>query len=108
MSALKPRRSREGLQMESQGQNGTREIRPYRIVGGPGEMWPKRRARPGSIPTRDERGACRNVNYGGTRNPPHNRKGAGRKLSTYGCARCISTRPYFQQGLAATCQDCYV
>jgi len=32
------------------------------------------------------------VSYGGTRIPPHNRKGACRKLSTYGCARCISTR----------------
>jgi len=53
----------------------------------------------GRNPTvRDERGACglrlvgfqlgeaygseRNVSYGGTRNPLHNRKGAGRKLST--------------------------
>ena len=32
------------------------------------------------------------MSYGGTRIPPHNRKGACRKLSTYGCARCISTR----------------
>ena len=32
------------------------------------------------------------MSYGGTRIPPHNRKGACRKLSTYGCARRISTR----------------
>jgi hypothetical protein len=32
------------------------------------------------------------VNHGGIRNPLHNRKGAGRKLSTYRCARRISTR----------------
>jgi Transposase, Mutator family len=32
------------------------------------------------------------VGYGRTRHPLHNRKGAGRKLSAYGCARCISTR----------------
>ena len=35
---------------------------------------------------------CGNVSYGGIRNPPHNRKGAGRKLSAYGCARRFSTR----------------
>jgi len=33
----------------------------------------------GGNPTvRDCRGTCGNVNYGGIRNPPHNRKGAGR------------------------------
>ena len=32
------------------------------------------------------------MNHGGIRNPLHNRKGAGRKLSTYRCARRISTR----------------
>jgi len=36
----------------------------------------------GNPTVRDERGACGNVSYGGTRNPLHNRKGAGRKLST--------------------------
>ena len=46
----------------------------------------------GNPTVRDERGACGNVSYGGTRIPPHNRKGACRKLSTYGCARRISTR----------------
>ena len=46
----------------------------------------------GNPTVRDERGACGNVSYGGTRIPPHNRKGASRKLSTYGCARRISTR----------------
>ena len=35
------------------------------------------------------------MSYGGTRIPPHNRKGACRKLSTYGCARRISTRRAF-------------
>src|SRR4029450_10235580 len=34
-----------------------------------------------------------NVGYGGIRNPRHNRKGACRSLSTYGCARLCSTRP---------------
>ena len=34
-----------------------------------------------------------NVGYGGIRNPLHNRKGACRSLSTYGCARLCSTRP---------------
>jgi hypothetical protein len=33
-------------------------------------------------PSGMKRGACGNVSYGGTRNPPHNRKGACRKLST--------------------------
>ena len=37
------------------------------------------------------KGACGNVSYGGTRNPAHNRKGAYRKLSAYGCARRTST-----------------
>ena len=46
----------------------------------------------GNPTVRDERGACGNVNYGGTRDPLHNRKGAGRKLSTYRCARRTSTR----------------
>ena len=49
----------------------------------------------GNPTVRDERGACGNVSYGGTRIPPHNRKGACRKLSTYGCARRISTRRRF-------------
>ena len=41
------------------------------------------------------------MSYGGTRIPPHNRKGACRKLSTYGCARRISTRRrvvYYRNG----------
>jgi len=42
---------------------------------------------------RDEKGACGIVGHGGTRNQPHNRKGACRKLSTYSQARRISTRP---------------
>src|SRR5215471_16585295 len=46
----------------------------------------------GKPTVRDERGACGNVNHGGIRNPLHNRKGVGRKLSTYRCARRISTR----------------
>jgi hypothetical protein len=46
----------------------------------------------GNPTARDERGACGNVNHGGMRNPLHNRKGAGRKLSTYRGARRISTR----------------
>ena len=46
----------------------------------------------GKPTVRDERGAYGNVSYGRTRTPLHNRKGAGRKLSAYGCARCISTR----------------
>src|SRR5215468_11703344 len=47
----------------------------------------------GKPTVRDERGACGNVNHGGIRNPLHNRKGAGRKLSAYSCARRTSTRP---------------
>src|SRR5215510_3617811 len=46
----------------------------------------------GNPTVRDERGACGNVNHGGIRHPLHNRKGVGRKLSTYRCARRISTR----------------
>ena len=44
----------------------------------------------GKPTVRDRRGACRNVNQGGTRHPLYNRKGTGRKLSTYRCARYIS------------------
>src|SRR5712691_10835543 len=44
----------------------------------------------GKPTVRDRRGACGIVDHGGTRNPWHNRKGAGRKLSTYRCARRIS------------------
>ena len=49
----------------------------------------------GKPTVRDRRGAYGNVGYGGTRNPPHNRKGACRSLSTYSRARCTSipTRP---------------
>jgi hypothetical protein len=47
----------------------------------------------GNPTVRDRRGACGNVNQGGTRNPRHNRKGACRKLSAYRCARRTSTRP---------------
>ena len=68
---LKPPMGQEGLSLT----NGA-EPRPEPDSGKP--------------TVRDRRGACRNVNHGGTRNPLHNRKGAGRKLSTYRCARCIS------------------
>ncbi len=44
----------------------------------------------GNPTVRDRREAYGNVGYGGTRNPPHNRKGACRSLSTYGCAHRIS------------------
>ncbi len=44
----------------------------------------------GNPTVRDRRGAYGNVGYGGTRNPPHNRKGACRSLSTYGRARRTS------------------
>ena len=42
-------------------------------------------------PSGMKKGACGNVSYGGTRNPPHNRKGECRELSAYGCARRTST-----------------
>ncbi len=41
----------------------------------------------GKPDVRNFREGTGNVDYGGTRIPLHNRKGAGRKLSAYGCAR---------------------
>ncbi len=53
------------------------------------EKWrvePRSEPDSGNPTVRDRRGALGNVVYGGTRIPPHNRKSACRKLSTYGCA----------------------
>ena len=63
-------------------------INPLRSFGD------SRRCQPdsGKPTVRDERGARGNASYGGIRNPRRNRKGAGRSLSTYGCARPGSTR----------------
>ena len=46
------------------------------------------------------------MGYGGIRHPLHNRKGACRSLSTYGCARLCSTRPKSHLSLEA-CQAGY-
>ncbi len=46
----------------------------------------------GKPTVRDERGACGNVGYGGTRYPPRHRKSACWKLSASGHTRRTSTR----------------
>jgi len=61
----------------------------------------------GNPTVRDERGACGNVSYGGTRNPLHKPKGC--MMETL---HLKLSAPYFyptkaisQQGLTATCKD---
>ena len=61
-----------------------------RAVSGKWRAEPRPEPDSGKPTVRDRRGACRNVNHGGTRHPLYNRKGTDRKLSTYRCARYIS------------------
>ena len=61
----------------------------------------------GKPTVRDERGACGNVSYGGTRHPP--RRSKERVLETLRLRLCAPhfypTRATTQQGLATTCTD---